>query len=149
MNIGSHGAVEEEVVTQDSSTCDPRFPAEHCFTHFISHGSVVHANMWLAHGPQPKVTVIVSSQRLGGLLGFHSRGNRRSGGHEQEPFDNASRRHRPSQHHYSGNEIGEQEVTALRGLTGHCDSRRAGALFDHECAYRRRGETLDKCRFGH
>lgn len=36
MNIGSHGAVEEEVVIQDPSTCDPRFPAEHCVTRFVS-----------------------------------------------------------------------------------------------------------------
>ena len=58
--------VDDDVVTQDPSICDPKFPAEHLVTHFISQESVVHASLWLAQGPHPKGTVVVSSQRFGG-----------------------------------------------------------------------------------
>ncbi|MEJ7935383.1 hypothetical protein WG907_14100 [Sphingobium sp. AN558] len=55
----------------DSTVCDPcildpDFPPEQFVTHFISHGSVVHATVWIAQGRDQRGTVILSPQMFGG-----------------------------------------------------------------------------------
>lgn len=58
-------AVADYVVT-DPPLLDPEFPAEHLVTHFMSHGSTVHALVWIAQGREPKGCVVNSSQAFGG-----------------------------------------------------------------------------------
>ena len=67
MNIAFDCAVSADVVTQDASICEPKFPAKHSVTHFMSQESVVHASLRLAHGPEAKGTVIATSSGSEGI----------------------------------------------------------------------------------
>jgi hypothetical protein len=53
-------------VTTDPVVFDAEYPAEHFVTHFISAGTVVHASIWVAQGKEPKGTVIISPEGMGG-----------------------------------------------------------------------------------
>lgn len=53
-------------VVEDPFVVDLEFPFEQFVTHFVSQGSVVHATVWIAQGPEPKGTVILSPQWYGG-----------------------------------------------------------------------------------
>lgn len=50
----------------DPAVFDPAYPPEQFVTYFESHGSIVHATMWIATGPEPKPCVIISPQIFGG-----------------------------------------------------------------------------------
>lgn len=50
----------------DPCILDPDFPPEQFVTHFLSHGSVVHATVWIAQGRRPRGTLILCPQMYGG-----------------------------------------------------------------------------------
>jgi uncharacterized protein len=55
-----------DYTVNDPAVIDPDFPPEQFVTYFESHGSIVHATMWVATGPEPKPCVIISPQIFGG-----------------------------------------------------------------------------------
>ena len=50
---------EIDFTVVDPPFLDPEFPPEHFPSHFLSDGSVVHSQMWMAQGADPKGCVIV------------------------------------------------------------------------------------------